>query len=114
MNIVHTKRVNIAKQPYYLLRFCRADNELFAFNDNLKITARDWEDTFLYPDLHLKEPTDRNVFVLGNVLPDGYFCYQNALIIKKTLKEEIEKLCYAPEIYSVSEFPEVYNTCLKW
>ena len=114
LNVVNTKGDNIAKQPYYLLRFCRADNELFAFNDNLKIVARDWEDTFLYPDLHLKEPTDRNVFVLGNVLPDGYFCYQNALIIKKTLKEEIEKLCYAPEIYPVSEFPEVYNTCLKW
>ena len=114
LNIVNTKGVNIAKQPYYLLRFCRADNELFAFNDNLKIVARDWEDTFLYPDLHLKEPTDRNVFVLGNVLPDDYFCYQNALVIKKSLKKEIEKLCYAPEIYSVSEFPEVYNTCLKW
>ena len=114
LNVVNTKGENIAKQPYYLLRFCRADNELFAFNDNLKIIARDWEDTFLYPDLHLKEPTDRNVFVLGSVLPDGYFCYQNAFIIKKTLKEEIEKLCYAPEIYSVSEFPEVYNTCLKW
>ena len=114
MNVVNTKGENIAKQPYYLLRFCRADNELFAFKDNLKIAARGWEDTFLYPDLHLKEPTDRNIFVLGNVLPDDYFCYQNALVIKKSLKEEIEKLCYAPEIYSVSEFPEVYNTCLKW
>ena len=73
LNVVNTKGGNIAKQPYYLLRFCRADNELFAFNDNLKIAARDWEDTFLYPDLHLKEPTDRNIFVLGNVLPDDYF-----------------------------------------
>jgi len=52
--------------------------------------------------------------VMTNVLPDNYFCYQNALVIKKSLKEEIEKLCYAPEIYPVSEFPEVYNTCLKW
>ena len=32
----------------------------------------------------------------------------------RVMKEEMEKCCYAPEICSVSEFPEVYNTCLKW
>ena len=42
LNVVNTKGENIAKQPYYLLRFCRADNELFAFKDNLKIAARGW------------------------------------------------------------------------
>jgi|GEM_PF-6770974 len=32
----------------------------------------------------------------------------------RVIKEEIEKCCYVPEIYLVSEFSEVYNTCLKW
>jgi len=29
----------------------------------------------------------------------------------RVIKEEIEKCCYVPMMYSISEFPEVYNTC---
>ena len=112
LTIINTKGENIAEQPYFYVRFGSFDDKLFTYDDTLKIASKDFPDDFLYPDLKLKESSERNVFVFGNAEVDGYNCYTDTLIITRSLKKEIEKICYAPEIYTLESFPIVYNNSI--
>lgn len=102
LTLLNKKGEDVSNQVYFLLRFARFDDELFDFNEETKVPSA-ITNTFLYPDLKLKTQTDKGVFVMES------FCYKDCLIINEKVKAQIENECYLPEIYTVKDFPKVFN-----
>ncbi|GEM_PF-3433005 len=42
-----------------------------------------------------------------------FFCYRDSLIIDIKMKRQVEKECYSLEIYSLKDFPQVYNNAMN-
>ncbi len=107
LTLLNTKGEPIGLQPYYLLRFARFDDDLFDFHEESKIDG-EIKGCYLYPNLTLKTKTNQDIFIL-----EKNVCYSTSLIITKPLKEAIEAICYEPEIYSIKEFPQVWNDSMN-
>lgn len=96
------KKLNISSQ-YYAIRVDKYDDSLFDISEQGKKRAIGLRDTFLYPNISLKESIQKEIFFLSK------FCYLQSIILTQSIKEIIVKKCYVPEIYKIEDFPYVYN-----
>ena len=111
LTILNQKGELLTSKKYYALRFCLFDDQLFEFNKKEKIRIkREFGGTeYVYPQINLiEEKTQKSVFAFEES------AYRKSLIFKGDLISEMLKNFYCPEIYSIKDFPYIYENQYNW